>query len=334
MNVFIRFGGDDFGIDVDEECQSLDELRDAIEGAHPQLCHVDMENVVLFFDGAPMTDDCIAGLSDGSLIEVAPTKRALTRQVLKDDVHCRAVYREAVSVFDLDTVRTYVEACEYFLDRPDFYGSPETITMATPTHYAVTQQHLPLLQLLLECGASTTSGAPRTDSFSRSSGPTPVHFAAGAEDTECLKVLLAAGAAADTPDVFTEEPPLFAAAREGRVEQAKLLLAAGADVLKCKSLQQRTPLHAAAAAGQPGMVEFLLDKGVSPSEKDREQATPLHAAVRGCRGSEVGVDVDVAAYREVVKLLLDAGASRTHRDLNNFMPEQWGRGGVNLFDEA
>ncbi len=56
----------------------------------------------------------------------------------------------------------------------------------------------------------------------------PLHVAIDKENTECVKLLLEAGADpnATDNDAYT---PLYLAAREGNVECTKLLLEAGAD---------------------------------------------------------------------------------------------------------
>ena len=125
---------------------------------------------------------------------------------------------------------------------------------------------------------------------------TPLHAAAKAGSTECVRALLATGAHVhpgaleelDTELRGTLSSPLHSAAAAGQLACLQLLIAAtetNSSTLDVQDSFGRTPLHFAAAGGHSGCALALLAAGASASCHNRWGATALHFAVKGSHDS-------------------------------------------------
>jgi cytohesin len=109
-----------------------------------------------------------------------------------------------------------------------------------------------------------------------------------------------------------EEDRLLAdVAGRNDTRMVELLIEAGAD-LTTPGLDSGTPLHQAAWFGQPGNVQLLITAGapIDPIEATH-RSTPLGWAVHGSRYSGNAAERE-EAYIQVVRMLLEAGASVHH----------------------
>ena len=138
-------------------------------------------------------------------------------------------------------------------------------------------------------------------------GGTALTAAARADNSESVKLLLAKGAAPDTPD-GEGYTPLSWEASNCNLEAVTLFLSKGADANAANTaggevkfgkiqLLQLTPLMLAATFCAPDVVKTLLDAGAKVNAADVRGMTPIQFAV----SSE-------AQNPAVVKLLLKAGA--------------------------
>jgi ankyrin repeat protein len=109
-------------------------------------------------------------------------------------------------------------------------------------------------------------------------GQTPLYSAAGNNNKEMMRLLLAKGADVNDKD-NQGSVPLGIAAMMGCKDAAELLLSNGAEI-NVKNNKDAAPLHVAASAGWKDLVEFLLSKGAEINSKDGNGNTPLHLAVQ------------------------------------------------------
>lgn len=117
--------------------------------------------------------------------------------------------------------------------------------------------------------------------------------AAGADDAERVKALIAEGMAPDARDT-TGKTALFYAAQSGNMEIAQLLVTHGASI-DAQDRWQITPLHAALRRRRTDVARFLVSAGAQVTVQTYDGETPLHAA------AQMG---DV----EIVRLLVIRGA--------------------------
>ena len=164
------------------------------------------------------------------------------------------------------------------------------------------QDNAQLLQWLLE----QTGANP---DLKNSNDTTPLIEATSFSNTECVKVLLAAGADLKLTD-NNGMTVLMKAAGCGNVEIVKALLAAGAD-LNQTSTSNSTALMEAAGYGNAEIVKALLAAGADPNQTSDSRSTKVSS--RGARrtsksGSTALMEAAQSRNSECVKLLLAAGA--------------------------
>ncbi|KAK4337151.1 hypothetical protein RND71_043369 [Anisodus tanguticus] len=101
---------------------------------------------------------------------------------------------------------------------------------------------------------------------------TPLHFAAGYNHPDVVKLLLEKGA-----DIHARDKgglvPLHNSCSYGHYEVAELLIKYGANV-NVTDLWKYSPLHEAASKSKPDIVRLLLKHGADPNKKNRNGETP------------------------------------------------------------
>ena len=142
--------------------------------------------------------------------------------------------------------------------------------------------------------------------FMTSKRKTALHYAATQGAWECVQLLIKAGAALDIKDCkgYT---PLLLAVENGHLGIVKLLLAARCDVTLTKQ-HGWNGLHLATKNNDLDCVRCLLDAGLSPDSVSwMTRVSPINIA------AEKG-------YIEILRLLLDSGASHSIADVTGLMP--------------
>jgi ankyrin repeat protein len=119
-----------------------------------------------------------------------------------------------------------------------------------------------------------------------------------------ILALLQAGAERDARDTEYDQTALHLAARAGNVDAARALLEAGADVMARTGVGPEPPFRRIGGTQGKG-VEKSPARGARPAIPGGK--TPLHYAARD-------------GHLEMVRLLLDAGASIDDRDPNDITP--------------
>nr|XP_015207828.1 PREDICTED: cortactin-binding protein 2 isoform X2 [Lepisosteus oculatus] len=135
---------------------------------------------------------------------------------------------------------------------------------------AATQGNVTLLSMLL-------NQDPMDISHLDEDGNSALYSAAKNGHTDCVKLLLTAGAHTDVPDKhgFT---PLHKAAAHGHFRCVELLTGCGADV-NWAAQGGQTPLYLASGSRSPECVRLLLAAGADRTVITRDSWTALHAAV-------------------------------------------------------
>ena len=163
----------------------------------------------------------------------------------------------------------------------------------TMLHYACQYGQVEIAKLLLE----KNQVKENSGSVNRASnvGETPLMMAARASNLVIVKLLLAAGAAADCSN-RKGDTALHLAAVLGNVPLGKALLAAGADI-DAKTLEGQTPLMYAVIKGKSDFAQMLILDNADVNAADNLQGNALSYAIQ-------------AELPQIVELLLEAGAER------------------------
>ena len=141
---------------------------------------------------------------------------------------------------------------------------------------ATAHGHLAVVRQLMAQGAAVGCAA--------ANGETPLCCAARGktrnEGVEVAKLLISEGAVdVNEPREHADQPPpLFVAAREGKLEIAELLLAEGAALDIVKQASGSTPLHAASNGGFEAMVRLFIERGAAVDAVNQSNVTPLMSA--------------------------------------------------------
>eukprot|EP00435_Cladocopium_sp_Y103_P062824 s330_g24.t1 len=172
--------------------------------------------------------------------------------------------RQAVVKGNVDAVRHFLAVDPGSIERKGGdYGS-------TPLHLAVENNHIKVVALLVTSGASleakdSNTGCPEMpmnvyhDSLVRTSGGTPLHWAAWDGYADVAEKLLSVGAEVDAVANFGSTALGYAASR-GHAEVVTLLLNKCASV-EAKDVEGFTALHGAANHGWANVVEQLISAG-------------------------------------------------------------------------
>ena len=153
-------------------------------------------------------------------------------------------------------------------------------------------------------------------------GDTPLHAAAAVYRIATAKALLASGASVAAANRRGATPLHYAADggpaspvwnSEAQGEMIGLLLAAGADP-NALDKSGVAPLHRAVRQRCPRAVDALLRNGAAVGLKNNSGSTPLHLAVQNTGRGGSGSPESKACQKEIIELLLKAGASPRDRD--------------------
>ncbi len=161
-------------------------------------------------------------------------------------------------------------------------------------------------------------------------GDTALHVAAAGYQRDTAETLLAAGAAVGARNRRGATPLHYAA--DGRPDSPRWDPPAQARVIECLvragadpgSVDKNgvTPLHRAVRTRCGDAVRALLAAGADPVSRNGSGSTPLHLAVQNTGRSESGTSAAVDQQREIIVVLLDAGARPDDEDAKGKTVEQ------------
>jgi ankyrin repeat protein len=161
----------------------------------------------------------------------------------------------------------------------------------TALYIAVTTQNYEVVKALLDVGANPDAKPPEEHDL------TPVNLVAMTGDTQCLALLLQAGANPSSRDEHARTPLLTAIAA-GHLGAAKLLVKHGAS-LKETSFDGITCLHVAVTSGRIDAVRWVLAQNAVRLDGDAVQKSPLSLS---CETGQAAIAL----------VLLEAGADPNH----------------------
>jgi hypothetical protein len=170
-------------------------------------------------------------------------------------------------------------------------------------------------------------------------GDTALHIAAAAYDRDLARMLLTRGAQVSAANRRGAQPLHYAADGgpdydrwdpAGQSAVIALLIQAGADP-NAADRSGVGPLHRAVRSRCAAAARTLIDNGADPRRANKNGSTPLHLAVQTTGKSNSGSQAAKAQQRELIAILLQAGAQTTDLDargksVQKAAPSAWVRG--------
>lgn len=149
-------------------------------------------------------------------------------------------------------------------------------------------------------------------------GDTALHMAAAAFRRPVAELLVAHGADCRARNRRGAEPLHYAADANhwdptAQVETIEYLISIGADP-NALDKSGVSPLHRAVRTRSAPGVRALLDGGANLKAPNKVGSTPLHLAVQNTGASGSGSELAREQQAEIIKLLLERGASRMDKD--------------------
>ena len=154
-------------------------------------------------------------------------------------------------------------------------------------------------------------------------GDTALHLAAAGYRVEIVRLLLAAGADANSSKNHRQSGPLHYAADghpngpnsnpSRQVQTIQCLLVAGADI-NARDKNGATPLHRAVRTRCAAVVKCLLEKGSNAKLPNKSGSTPFHLAVQNTGRGGSGAEAAIAAQRQIINEFLSFGIDPALKD--------------------
>ncbi|NWI08628.1 ZDH13 Palmitoyltransferase, partial [Crypturellus soui] len=141
---------------------------------------------------------------------------------------------------------------------------------STPLHWAIRQGHLPMVILLLKCGADA--------SLIDGEGFSSIHLAVLFQHMPVIAYLISKGQSIDTTDFNGQTPLMISAQKAIGPEPTRFLLKFNPSLNAVDNVQKNTALHWAVTAGNISAVDLLLEAGASMDIKNVKGETPLDLA--------------------------------------------------------
>lgn len=295
----------------------LVEIRNLLTDCGPNVTDFNNDTPLHFAAGSQKSDAVILLLKAGADVNALNNDGwpPIQGTIETRDLETFKVLVRAGAKFDFDTYSALIQATRA--------GQPEMVAQLvkggarldatdgdTALHYAVFNDSVELVQLLLNAGAKIE--------MKGRSGRTPLHVAVMGRDKESsrieiITILLKAGARGDSIDVKGNSP-LHETVLYEDLDTLKLLLAKPINVdvhLADHGEEDRTALYLAATQRihvfHIEIMQALLKAGANVNARMGEKRTALHGAVSAD---------NLAAMRE----LLQAGADINARDINGDTP--------------
>jgi len=240
------------------------------------------------------------------------------------------VSANGVEDFRQKTPKNIVEIARMLLDagadvnaESNSYGPRDTTFMLTATscHPADAGVQIPLLQLLLDRGATVNAGdvlaclhngrGPAALFCARQDVPLDLEAAAGVGALDAVKTFVRPDGTLVNGATQKQLIDGFAWANEyGYRDVVEYLVDAGVPTDSRLRHDGQTALHWAAWGGHSDIVRLLIARGAPVSEKDRTyDGTPLDWAIYAWGNRGEMTDANAEQYYDVVRLLAGAGGS-------------------------
>ncbi|NWH66804.1 ZDH13 Palmitoyltransferase, partial [Geococcyx californianus] len=178
--------------------------------------------------------------------------------------------KENVTLLHWAAINNRQELVKYYISKGAIVDQLGGDLNSTPLHWAIRQGHLPMVVLLLKCGADP--------SLIDGEGFRSLHLAVLFQHTPIVAYLISKGQNIDTTDLNGQTPLMLSAQKAIGPEPTKFLLKFNPSLNAVDNVQKNTALHWAIASGNASAVDLLLEAGASLTIKNGKGETPLDLA--------------------------------------------------------
>ncbi|XP_062350354.1 palmitoyltransferase ZDHHC13 [Cinclus cinclus] len=178
--------------------------------------------------------------------------------------------KENVTLLHWAAINNRQELVKYYISKGAIVDQLGGDLNSTPLHWAIRQGHLPMVMLLLKCGADP--------SLIDGEGFSSIHLAVLFQHMPIIAYLIAKGQNIDTTDFNGQTPLMLTAQKAIGPEPMRFLLKFNPSLNAVDNVQKNTALHWAIASGNTSAVDLLLEAGASLDIKNVKGETPLDIA--------------------------------------------------------
>ncbi|XP_075019429.1 palmitoyltransferase ZDHHC13 isoform X1 [Calonectris borealis] len=178
--------------------------------------------------------------------------------------------KENVTLLHWAAINNRQELVKYYISKGAIVDQLGGDLNSTPLHWAIRQGHLPMVMLLLKCGADP--------SLIDGEGFSSIHLAVLFQHMPIVAYLISKSQSIDTTDFNGQTPLMLAAQKAIGPEPTRFLLKFNPSLNAVDNVQKNTALHWAITSGNTSAVDLLLEAGASLDIKNVKGETPLDLA--------------------------------------------------------
>ncbi|NXJ46347.1 ZDH13 Palmitoyltransferase, partial [Spizaetus tyrannus] len=178
--------------------------------------------------------------------------------------------KENVTLLHWAAINNRQELVKYYISKGAIVDQLGGDLNSTPLHWAIRQGHLPMVMLLLKCGADP--------SLIDGEGFSSIHLAVLFQHMPIIAYLISKGQNVDTTDFNGQTPLMLSAQKAVGPEPTRFLLKFNPSLSAVDNVQKNTALHWAITSGNTSAVDLLLEAGASLDIKNAKGETALDLA--------------------------------------------------------
>ncbi|KAL2310040.1 hypothetical protein Nmel_006278 [Mimus melanotis] len=192
------------------------------------------------------------------------------KELVEAGYDVRQADKENVTLLHWAAINNRQELVKYYISKGAIVDQLGGDLNSTPLHWAIRQGHLPMVILLLKCGADP--------SLIDGEGFSSIHLAVLFQHMPIIAYLIAKGQNIDTTDFNGQTPLMLTAQKAIGPEPMRFLLKFNPSLNAVDNVQKNTALHWAIASRNTSAVDLLLEAGASLDIKNVKGETPLDIA--------------------------------------------------------
>ncbi|XP_068255075.1 palmitoyltransferase ZDHHC13 isoform X2 [Nyctibius grandis] len=178
--------------------------------------------------------------------------------------------KENVTLLHWAAINNRQELVKYYISKGAIVDQLGGDLNSTPLHWAIRQGHLPMVMLLLKCGADP--------SLIDGEGFSSIHLAVLFQHMPIVAYLISNGQNIDTTNFNGQTPLMLSAQKVIGPEPTRFLLKFNPSLNAVDNVQKNTALHWAITSDNTSAVGLLLEAGASMDIKNGKGETPLDLA--------------------------------------------------------